>query len=124
MYSRNSNTDSRSTHRSVPPDYRGNAFDSAGNRKEPHIDVKPNDTRDDEMKVHSSPPHEEEDTCKPVACEREESKGILGSLFRSGSGKEFAIDDILLIGLIILLFNSHADDELLLILALLFIVDL
>lgn len=78
---------------SLPPNYKGNAFDSAPSKEAP-------------------PPAEKT---------AEEASLPLSSLFSRRDGSSFALDDIILGALIILLLNSHADDELLLILLLLFI---
>lgn len=78
----------------LPPNYKGNAFESPLKPKEAVL---------------------------PQQGSEEEKDSGLYSLFARRDGSCFAVDDIILGGLIILLLNNHADDELLLILLLLFI---
>lgn len=79
---------------SIPPNYKGNAFDPP----------------------RSEPPKE---VCEE--CDKRDAVSPVSSIFTRRDGSSFAIDDIILGGLIVLLLNSHADDELLLVLVLLFI---
>lgn len=92
----------------LPPNYKGNAFDT------------PVAVKEEEEKL----PDKCEVCDKCEHCDRqekEEDKGLLSSIFTRRDGSSFQLDDIILGGLIIMLLNSHADDELLLILVLLFI---
>ena len=94
----------------IPPNYKGNAFDPPGNDETENPCERCDKCESCEKREHAEPP-------KP---EKEENSGI-SSLFTRRDGSPFALDDIILGGLIVLLLNSHADDELLLVLVLLFI---
>lgn len=95
----------------IPPNYKGNAFDPPPNNAETEpLCEKCTKCEGCDKREHTEPP-------KP---EKEEIGGI-SSLFTRRDGSSFALDDIILGGLIVLLLNSHADDELLLVLVLLFI---
>ncbi|MBR6513701.1 MAG: hypothetical protein IKT46_02585 [Clostridia bacterium] len=88
----------------LPPNYKGNAFD-----------------------MPTQDPCDSCDGCKKQVCDKEpateekQEKNTGCSLFTRRDGSAFQLDDIILGGLIVLLLNSHADDELLLVLVLLFI---
>lgn len=86
----------------LPPNYKGNAFDTV--REEPVCE-----------KCERC-----EECDKKEACDPKQTNAV-SSLFTRRDGSSFALDDIILGGLIVLLLNSHADDELLLVLVLLFI---
>ena len=90
----------------LPPNYKGNAFDTYSDKD-------------------SRPPCEKcekyDDCDKKEKDESKEEHSPVSSLFTRRDGSSFALDDIILGGLIVLLLNSHADDELLLVLVLLFI---
>ncbi len=96
----------------LPPNYKGNAFDKT-----------PATVREEEERL----PDKCEICDKCEGCDRQEKqekneeKGLLSSIFTRRDGSSFQLDDIILGALIIMLLNSHADDELLLILVLLFI---
>ncbi|MBQ3182078.1 MAG: hypothetical protein IJB24_00135 [Clostridia bacterium] len=89
----------------LPPNYKGNAFDT------------PRETPCDKCEVC-----DKKEVCeqKPEKEEKKETNTV-SSIFTRRDGSSFALDDIILGGLIVLLLNSHADDELLLVLVLLFI---
>ena len=82
----------------VPPNYKGNAFERC------------NEYSNGEEKEEVSP--------RP-----DDNKGF-SDILTTRSGKKFDLDDLILGGLIVMLLNSHADDELLLILVLLFVMGL
>ncbi len=92
---------------SLPPNYKGNAFDTPPRNEEPEPPCERCENRESCEKRENPEP-------------KTESNGI-SSIFTRRDGSSFAIDDIILGGLIVLLLNSHADDELLLVLVLLFI---
>ena len=79
----------------IPPNYKGNAFEKHS------VELEDHETQEDSI-----------------------VKKEVSRLFERPCGKSFALDDLILAGLIVLLLNNHADDELLLILVLLFIVGL
>ena len=94
----------------IPPNYKGNAFDPPRNEEPETVPERCDKCVICDKRENTEPP-------KP---EKEEKNG-LSSLFTRRDGSSFALDDIILGGLIVLLLNSHADDELLLVLVLLFI---
>lgn len=104
----------------IPPNYKGNAFDTAEEQLNNEKEQEPRDCSNCSGCTKCAP-----DQCSNNQQENmpkcKEEKGILGSLLSRRDGSSFALDDIILGGLIVLLLNSHADDELLLVLVLLFI---
>ncbi len=94
----------------LPPNYKGNAFDP------PHIE-EPEAICKKCEKYEKCDKRESLEPPKPG----KEEKNTVSSIFTRRDGSSFALDDIILGGLIVLLLNSHADDELLLVLVLLFI---
>lgn len=90
----------------LPPNYKGNAFDTS-HKEDPIPACEKCENRESCDKKEKNEPKKE--------------LGGLSSLFTRRDGSSFQIDDIILGGLIVLLLNSHADDELLLVLVLLFI---
>lgn len=91
---------------SLPPNYKGNAFDTPRN-EEPELPCEKCENRESCEKRENP--------------EQKKESNALSSIFTRRDGSSFALDDIILGGLIVLLLNSHADDELLLVLVLLFI---
>ena len=96
---------SYSSAESLPPNYKGNAFERERRDEEP--------ARCEKQVLCEK--------CEKEEKEEKDEKGLLSSILCRRDGSPLAIDDLILGGLIILLLNSHADDELLLILLLLFI---
>ncbi len=95
----------------IPPNYSGNAFDLARERRGA-----------DDQKEH----RESCDRCAGESLTSRDTARRLpfGSLLSRRDGKRIEGDDILLAGLIILLLTSGADEELILILGFLFLVGL
>ncbi len=104
----------------IPPNYSGNAFDLARERrKDPPSDEKSDQSGPRSSRQGNSGHQKNEHTERSLP--REHGFGSL--LFRR-DGKKIESDDILLAGLIILLLTSGADEELILILGFLFIAGL
>ena len=104
----------------LPPNYKGNAFDTVGTQ-ERELPCESCEKRECCSKKAECEAAEEGTCSKEESRLPEKEKSVFSSLFTRRDGSSFALDDIILGGLIVLLLNSHADDELLLILVLLFI---
>lgn len=130
MYTRNyANSDS------IPPNYKGNAFEQ---RNGCECAEKRNETcekmscdcekKPDTGACEENFPDHRQNFPDALCGECEnfrrkgEHEGILQSLFSRKNRSFPETDDLIIGGLIILLLNSHADDELLFILALLFLM--
>lgn len=94
---------------SIPPNYSGNAFDLAREK------------RGQDRPVEQTHPQKAE--CTEKEC-RPTRQNPLGAFLSRRDGKRIEGDDILLAGLIVLLLTSGADEELILILGFLFLVGL
>ncbi len=106
----------------IPPNYSGNAFDLARERRKgPPSDEKSDQPKLSDSRAENSGHQRSEHAEKSLPCGRTNPFGSL--LFRR-DGKKIESDDILLAGLIILLLTSGADEELILILGFLFIAGL
>lgn len=137
----------------IPPNYSGNAFDLARERRGSDYEAKGNNggSRHDRMNEHRDrlDRNDRNDRCDrsdrcdsheshPKQCDRgcEEKKGCgereerakrtnpFASLLCRRDGKKIECDDILLAGLIVLLLTGGADEELILILGFLFFAGL
>ena len=101
----------------IPPNYSGNAFDLARERRERASD---NNAR---RQQHEHRHHTESSECDERE-HRPKRNDLISSLFSRRDGRRIECDDILLAGLIILLITSGADEEVILLLGFLFLAGL
>ncbi|NLW74570.1 MAG: hypothetical protein GX057_06765 [Clostridiales bacterium] len=104
-------------------DVKKSSFPDAGEARPVHEEPEPRG----DLEVEHKPSHSEQEGHPVAACEKPNPKNPLKGLFSSivppGFGKhgegEFGFEELLLIGLILLLSQSDADNDILLLLALL-----